>query len=265
MSIFSTPVTDTETLELNLKRPYFISDLHLDVNRQKDFACFSRFIREHQENFDELVILGDFFDYWVGDDAIDTAHDYIEVLRELSKNKKLFIMHGNRDFMLGGEFAKTIGATLLTDPTRAVIGDKHYLLSHGDIWCTRDSDYQKVRARVRSFAWQWFVLRLPLAKRLDIARNARNKSHEKKMEKPVEAMDVVNEAILDHCSKETIGIIHGHTHRPGQYCVSDTVNRWVIPDWRHGEDNDLTLGFIAFENGEPCIEMATYDAKEIAK
>ncbi len=102
MSIFSTPVTDTETLDLNLKRPYFISDLHLDVNRQKDFACFSRFIREHQDNFDELVILGDFFDYWVGDDAIDTAHDYVDVLRELSQNKILFILHGNRDFMLGG-------------------------------------------------------------------------------------------------------------------------------------------------------------------
>ena len=240
LNFFRTPSCETESIRLELNNPCLISDLHLDIFQEKDLRSLRVFLNEQAASFDELVILGDFFDYWVGDDSIKSAIALVDLLRGFSKSHRVFLMHGNRDFMIGQQLAKHINARLITDPCLAHIGKAQYLLSHGDLWCTQDSDYQRVRARVRSFWWQWLVLRLPLSKRLAIAQNARKKSQYHKNDKSAEMMDVVADSVLRSCTPDTVGVIHGHTHRPGRIQLTDTLNRWVIPDWRTINDDAVS-------------------------
>lgn len=253
LTLFRTPVSETEQVELLLTSPCFISDLHLDTSSQGDQKAFAHFLSNIAHRYEELVILGDFFDYWVGDDAVETAQDFISLIKEFSQQHKVYFMHGNRDFMLGQRFANACHAHLISDPTIATIQERKYLLSHGDLWCTKDIDYQKVRARVRNPWWQWLILRLPLSKRLEIARNARNKSKTQKNNKSVAVMDVVAESILASCPIDLDGVIHGHTHRPGSYPIDRKLSRWVIPDWRHSDQGQIDAGFIAFDNNTPTI------------
>lgn len=262
LTFFRTPVSETEQMELLLTSPCFISDLHLDTSNQDDLKAFARFLSTVDEHYEELVILGDFFDYWVGDDALKTAQDFIDLIKDFSQRHKVYFMHGNRDFMLGQRFANACHAHLISDPTIVFIQDRKYLLSHGDLWCTKDLDYQKVRTRVRSQWWQWFILRLPLSKRLEIARNARSKSKRQKNNKSADIMDVVTESILASCPIELDGVIHGHTHRPGSYPIDGKLSRWVIPDWRHSSQDRIDAGFIAFDNNAPAINFLTISPSE---
>lgn len=251
MSLFSCPAREAVTDRIVLDNPCLISDLHLSAEESFHAECFERFLNTKAKDYRELVILGDFFDYWVGDDAIGTVQHIVDALKTYAKTHKVFVMHGNRDFMLGNRFAQTCGATLLADPCVATVGNETVLLSHGDIWCTHDPDYQTVRNRVRSFWWQWLILRLPLTKRLSIARNAREKSKKKKTQKEAYKMDVAQEAIDSAIrSFSASSIIHGHTHKPGTYSLPDSdCVRIVLPDWRFGENTLLEAGFLARDNG----------------
>lgn len=161
LSPFTVPALEGTAGPVTLNDPVFISDLHLSHSEPDTMNAFLRFLEREAAEHAELLILGDFFDYWIGDDASYTMAAVADALRAYSASHGLYIMHGNRDFMMGERFAREIGATLLRDPAVGVLRGERILLSHGDLWCTFDADYQKVRRRVRSVWWQWIMLRLP--------------------------------------------------------------------------------------------------------
>ena len=161
----------------------FISDLHLQAGEPATAQAFRRYLQDCQA--DALLILGDLFEVWIGDDLLDAApaeratepeYDFLAGicadLRAFSARRALYVMHGNRDFLLGSRFAATSGATLLDDPTLLRWGEQRVLLSHGDAWCLDDRDYLEFRAQVRSPGWQTAFLQRPLAERAALAREA---------------------------------------------------------------------------------------------
>ena len=237
-----------------LTNPIIISDLHLAPTKPKTIMAFVRFMKTIAPRYPELVILGDLFDYWIGDDASYTMAAVADALRAYSASHGLYIMHGNRDFMMGERFAREIGATLLRDPAVGVLRGERILLSHGDLWCTFDADYQKVRRRVRSVWWQWIMLRLPLKKRLQVAEDARARSRTRKSVKAAYITDV-DERALDEAARnlEAAVVIHGHTHRPGITTTAGGVTRAVLPDWHFEEANCIRGGWIGIEANRPVL------------
>lgn len=255
MSLFSCPTNETQTDRIELFDPCFISDLHLNAESQAQAEFFIRFLHEVGEKHCELIILGDFFDYWVGDDAWESASRILEPLQKWGQSHKLFIMHGNRDFMMGKKFASRLGATLLRDPCVARINTQNVLLSHGDLWCINDHDYQKVRQKVRSFWWQWLVLRLPLSKRLKIAHDARTRSKESKVKKEALLMDVDAPTVAAAAQQNQCSlVIHGHTHQPGLHKVTEEMTRIVLPDWKFEASNRFLGGYLTLSNGQITLQ-----------
>ncbi|MDQ2078006.1 UDP-2,3-diacylglucosamine diphosphatase [Marinimicrobium sp. ABcell2] len=231
----------------------FISDLHLHESRPHITEGFQRFLREQAQSAEALYILGDFFDAWVGDDddsplALETAAD----LRQLSdQGVGIYLMHGNRDFLLGGDFASAAGAKLIDDPTTIQLGDRRALLMHGDSLCTRDVEYMAFRAQMRSPQWQAQALAQPLAARRQLATELRNHSKSMTSMKAEDIMDVTPEEVVRVMEEANVDLlIHGHTHRPDrhQLTVNDKpAERIVLGDWHdHGwcvraEGSELSL------------------------
>jgi UDP-2,3-diacylglucosamine hydrolase len=251
------PVLAPAVDRLELADPVFISDLHLSAARPKTQEAFRRFIRSVAAHHRELLILGDLFDAWVGDDdlADATARSTCEALGELTANGvRVFLMHGNRDLLLGNGFARRIGAALLIDPTVATIGGLQVLMAHGDAWCTQDQPYQRFRARSRRPSWQRGFLHLPLVLRRAFVAHARSHSERHKRLKAAEIMDVAPDAIdaaLRNAGVATM--IHGHTHRPAQHDFmldGAPARRIVLTDW----DFDVSPprgGYLRFEGADP--------------
>lgn len=216
----------------------FISDLHLTVERPAAYTRFFRFLNETVAHASELYILGDFFEAWVGDDAL--AHPFhaevAAALRSLSVlGVRVSVMHGNRDFLLAEDFCRASGAGLLPEPSVADLYGEPTVLMHGDALCTDDVDYQRFRHMVRDPAWQAAFLRHPLAEREAMARELRNRSEQSKGDKRQEIMDVNATAVETVFRQYGVRrLIHGHTHRPARHSVMvDGVacERWVLPDW----------------------------------
>ncbi|HET7732037.1 MAG TPA: UDP-2,3-diacylglucosamine diphosphatase [Usitatibacter sp.] len=218
-------------------RTLFISDLHLDDSRPGIVEGFERFLREVAPGAAALYILGDLFEYWVGDDslALPFPARAAEALRAAARRHPVHFMHGNRDFMVAERFARETGLALLPDPTRIDLHGVPTLLLHGDTLCTGDVAYQRFRAQVRDPAWQRAALARPMEERLAIARSMRADSAEAKLGKTMGIMDVAPAAVEQAFRDSGCDvIIHGHTHRParhvhvvdGRECV-----RWVLPDW----------------------------------
>ena len=253
-SPFTVPALEGTAGPVTLNDPVFISDLHLSHSEPDTMNAFLRFLEREAAEHAELLILGDFFDYWIGDDASYTMAAVADALRAYSASHGLYIMHGNRDFMMGERFAREIGATLLRDPAVGVLRGERILLSHGDLWCTFDADYQKVRRRVRSVWWQWIMLRLPLKKRLQVAEDARARSRTRKSVKAAYITDV-DERALDEAARnlEAAVVIHGHTHRPGITTTAGGVIRAVLPDWHFEEANCIRGGWIGIEANRPVL------------
>lgn len=255
MSLFSCPTIEAQTDHIELSDPCFISDLHLNSESAAQAEFFVRFLNETAQSYRELIILGDFFDYWVGDDAWDASSAILEPLKTWAQTHRLFIMHGNRDFMMGKTLADRLGAVLIKDPCTAVVGERKVLLSHGDLWCINDQDYQKVRHKVRSFWWQWLVLRLPLTKRLQIAHDARARSKMSKVKKEALQMDVDAQTVANDARRQRCDlVIHGHTHQPGTYAVAKELNRIVLPDWKFEAANCFCGGFLSFQQDQPILQ-----------
>lgn len=237
-----------------MARTLFISDLHLASERPAINARFFEFLRREAAQADALYILGDLFEYWIGDDELDAAdadplsRQVAEALAELAAvGVGLRIMHGNRDFLLAGAFLRATGATLLEDPTRLELEGKPTLLMHGDTLCTGDLAYQRFRAEARTPAWRAALLSRPLAERRELLTGLREKSEQVKRETPLAIMDVdpgaVEEAFRSHRVER---LIHGHTHRPGRHVLhldGRTCERWVLPDWYE------TGGYLVIEPG----------------
>lgn len=222
-----------------MRPTFFISDLHLCAERPHITHLFERFIAEIAPGADALYILGDLFEYWIGDDQLDGDSLARDVAQQLSRlatgGTKIFFMHGNRDFLVGERFAHDAGLTLLADPTSIDIGGAPVLLLHGDTLCTDDLAYQTFRNQVRSPAWQRDILAKPIAERVALAQSIRAQSDVEKSLKAEAIMDVntgaVAKAFRDH--RFPI-IVHGHTHRPARHAHSidgHACTRWVLQDW----------------------------------
>jgi len=222
---------------VRLAAPVFISDLHLNAAQPATRAAFARFLIEVAPQFAELLILGDLFEYWAGDDDDDPlGREVAGELRALSeRGVPVFLMHGNRDLLLGRTFCEAAGATLLADPSVATIGEETVLLAHGDAWCTHDLEYMKFRAQARHPAFQAQFLGQPLAARKAFIGQARAVSEAGKAAKSMQIMDVTT-AEVDGALRAAgvTRLIHGHTHRPATHRFTldgAPAERWVLPDW----------------------------------
>ncbi len=216
----------------------FISDLHLDTERPAIRDLFGRFIHEDARAADALYILGDLFEAWIGDDdPSDTGAFVADALRDLSTaGVPVYFMRGNRDFLLGGHYARRAGVTILPDPAVVMLHGKPTLLMHGDTLCTDDVAYQQFRAQTRDPEWQRQFLSQPLEARAAFAAQARaaSKAHQSGL-KAQGAMDAITDV-----SEETVAatmalfgidtLIHGHTHRPAVH-AHDGKTRIVLGDW----------------------------------
>jgi len=217
----------------------FISDLHLCESRPTIINAFVSFLQETAIHANALYILGDLFEYWAGDDAIalGTHEQSIHALNTLSQQGvELFLIHGNRDFLLGDTFSKATNVTILPDPSLISLYGTPTLLSHGDMLCTDDIDYQQFKAEVRSDAWKAQFLSQPLSSRIDYIESIRKKSEAEKSVKSMDIMDVNAAAVETIFSQHDCPprLIHGHTHRPMQHqhhINNNTCERWVLGDW----------------------------------
>ncbi|MEQ9464291.1 MAG: UDP-2,3-diacylglucosamine diphosphatase [Haliea sp.] len=231
---------------------YFISDLHLEATRPAVVRALRRFLLEHQD-CDALYILGDLFEVWIGDDDDSSlAREVKEMLKRFSAaGPRLYLMQGNRDFLLGKEFCQQVGGKLLGDPRVVNLYGEPTLLLHGDSLCTRDTEYQAFRKTTRTRAWQTELLARSLEERRTLARELRNRSREANSNKAEDIMDVtpseVDRALLDH---EVRQMIHGHTHRPARH-KHPAGTRWVLGDWdREGWYIEATPDDISLINFE---------------
>jgi UDP-2,3-diacylglucosamine hydrolase len=215
----------------------FISDLHLEAERPDIAKQFLEFMESDARECEELYILGDLFEAWVGDDDPNTHYFTIKrALRKLSdRGVPIYFMHGNRDFMIGHEFANETGVEILKDPHRVDMYGQKALLSHGDVLCTDDVQYQKVRTMTRDPAWQAKMRTKPLKERLRIAAEARRQSLEQTINMSLDIMDVNQQAVEKMIREHNVDVLlHGHTHRPAVHTVelgNRKAKRIVLGDW----------------------------------
>lgn len=227
---------------------YFISDLHLSAQEPDITHAFLNFLEHIAPTADALYILGDFFESYVGDD--DTNPFITAIVDALAKRTKtgfpIYLMHGNRDFLIGKQFAKKSGVTLIPDPTVITIGNQSILLMHGDSLCTQDKQHQRFRKMTRHKFIQTIFLLLPLKWRLKLANDLRKESMKENRTKSAEMMDV-SQYEVDRVIKKYNAdkLIHGHTHRP---MVSE--KRIVLGSWEI-QGNYLKIN----ENG--AVEFVT--------
>ena len=223
-----------------MQKTYFIADLHLSENRPHLLALFRQFMQEQAPEAEKLYILGDLFDFWIGDDEqSDLISEVQQLIRHLTEQGvPCYFQHGNRDFLIGKKFAKACGLTLL--PTYQVIDlyGTPTLLCHGDTLCVDDVKYQKYRKKVHQKWRQWLFLHLPLKVRLKIAEKIRAKSRQDKQVKSTEIMDV-NAAFVQQMFAQfhVTQMIHGHTHRQKHHEIPPHFHRIVLGDW--GETSSL--------------------------
>lgn len=236
----------------------FISDLHLSPERPRTLSGFYRFIEDIASQAGALYILGDFFDAWVGDDDLSAPFNagIVNALKRLSEREvSVFFLAGNRDFLVGAEFARAAGLTLLSDPARVELFGVATLLTHGDALCTDDLVYQQFRRQMRDPAWQQALLARPIAERHALARSLREQSDRAKAGKKPEIMDVNAAAVAAAFrAHQVTRLIHGHTHRPAHHSLElDGVprERWVLPDW-YGDDG----GYLRCEASGTCQARA---------
>ena len=215
----------------------FISDLHLEADRPEIGEQFLDFLEDEAADAEALYILGDFFEYWVGDDDPDEYYASIKrYLRAFTDSGvPVYFMHGNRDFMIGERFAAETGVTILPDPYPLELYGKSVLLSHGDAMCTDDVEYQQVRVMTRNPEWQSMMLDKPLEERIAIAKHVRAQSQERNKTLSESIVDVNPDAVRETISDHGVEILlHGHTHRPGIHGIEVDdrfAKRVVLGDW----------------------------------
>ena len=216
----------------------FIADLHLSDDTPELNRLFLQTLQNWQGKVDALYILGDFFEVWLGDDILsDTAVEAAAALKTFSRTAPVYFICGNRDFLLGQDYAGRAGITLLPDIHKIELYGTHYLISHGDEMCTDDVSYQRFRSIIRNPWLQKLLLALPQSRRRKIAAKIRAASKEKKQamgHTPVS--DVTESGVQTALNRhpQTEALIHGHTHRPAEHehgFNGRTVKRYVLPDW----------------------------------
>ncbi|MNF33370.1 UDP-2,3-diacylglucosamine hydrolase [compost metagenome] len=215
----------------------FISDLHLEAERPDIVRAFLHFLDTRAAGAEALYILGDFFEVWVGDDGMDELQRSIAAaLRRLSDSgTRIYLMHGNRDFLIGKGFCRAAGCTLLREGSVVELYGEPVLLLHGDSLCTRDESYQRLRKRLRNPFSLWLLRNLPLATRHKLARKLRDASRMRTREKAAEIIDVTPEVVPQIMAERDVRtLIHGHTHRPAVHKLlvdGQHGQRIVLGDW----------------------------------
>ena len=214
----------------------FISDLHLDKDRPKVIRYFIDFLNNLESDIESLYILGDFVEYWVGDDDPgDGLEEVFSSIKKKSNSISIYFMHGNRDFMISEKFCNHHGMKFLKDPTKIKLHGKKILLMHGDTLCIDDIEYQKFRTMVRSASWQNEMLKKSLEERINLAKMLRAKSLSETNTKNEVIMDVNDDEVINQLRKYDVDmIIHGHTHRPNIHKIISErkeYKRIVLGDW----------------------------------
>ncbi len=217
------------------ERRLFVSDVHLDPGAPESERQFLNFLRTEAAGAGVLYILGDLFETWVGDDAEDNAAVLTALAGLTGAGVSCFLLHGNRDFLIGRRFCEKTGCRLLPDPVTVELGGEPVLLTHGDALCTDDHAYQELRTIVRDASWQRRFLDLPLATRRMLASEARAGSRAHTARSTPTIMDVNSRAVEEAFRATRVRrIIHGHTHRPGVHDAlleGQPVQRIVLGAW----------------------------------
>jgi UDP-2,3-diacylglucosamine hydrolase len=227
----------------------FVSDVHLDATAPEAVEQFLEFLRTHAADAEALYILGDLFETWVGDDDPDPAKARVrDGIRALTTSGVgCFILHGNRDFLIGRDFCRGTGSKLLADPVVADMDGERVLLTHGDALCIDDHPYQELRSIVRTPDWQRRFLGLPLADRELLANRARAGSREHTSRTIPNIMDVNPDAVSTaYRATRVRRMIHGHTHRPGIHDTAiegEPAQRIVLGAWYEQGS------YLTYENG----------------
>lgn len=237
-------------------RLWIASDIHLGPEAPATAAAFFRFLEQAAAEADALILAGDIFDAWIGDDA--ALHDpepwleaSVVALRHTAAHIPLWLGRGNRDFLLGETFARHARARLLPEPVLLQTDAGPVLLAHGDEFCTADHGYQRFRRFVRRPNVQRAYLALPLGVRRQIAAWARGRSMQANRYKPADIMDVETSAVEAALRASGAGtLIHGHTHRPARHALTvdgRTCERLVLPDWDFDHVETPRGGWIAID------------------
>lgn len=243
-----------ENVQLIMKL-IFISDLHLSSNTPEKNQTFYSYLKAWQNNLDGLYILGDFFDYWLGD---DDDNQFIRetklALHEFSRHTPIYFRGGNHDFAVGKRFAKETGITLIPDMTTVYTGKHKILLSHGDTFCTLDIGYQKMKRIIQNPITVFILCHLPLRLRYKIKElMERGSKNSNSIPKPAYVYNVVDSEIAKYATQYGADIIiNGHTHHPDQYTIGK-LTRYETPDW---EDNPVG-GYLLYNDGIFTFENDT--------
>ncbi|RRV38116.1 UDP-2,3-diacylglucosamine diphosphatase [Pseudomonas sp. o96-267] len=214
-----------------------ISDLHLEEKRPDITRAFLHFLVTRARQAEALYILGDFFEVWIGDDGMTPfQHEIARALREQSNaGTRIYLMHGNRDFLIGKAFCREAGCTLLSDPHTVQIGGETVLLMHGDSLCTLDVGYMKLRRWLRNPLSLLILRNLPLSTRQKLARKLRNESRAQTRMKASDIVDVTPQEVIKVMAEYGVRtLIHGHTHRPAVHELEvngQPARRIVLGDW----------------------------------
>ncbi len=226
----------------------FVSDCHISPERPEIIEYFDTFLRTVGNEADQLFILGDLFDLWLGDDIPSDDGERISVaLRQLSKEIPVFCMRGNRDFLIGGDFAARSGCRLLPDICLRRFDEELILLMHGDLLCAADRSYQIYRRIVRHPLTYRLIMSIKPERRRRIANALRNYSSKAVKTKPLIEMDAAQSAVEEYMTRFAVTrLVHGHTHRPAIHefeLNGKPAQRIVLGDWYHnGSALELEAG-----------------------
>ncbi len=216
---------------------YFISDLHLSADRPDITQCLEDFLQTHALTADALYVLGDLFEYWIGDDDRSDFNEQIALMfKQVSDTGvPIYFIHGNRDFLIREKFAKRAGMTLLSEQAVIDLYGTPTLILHGDELCTQDIAYQKFRRKARSWWWPRIILSLPLSLRRYLAKRGRETSQKNQQKLTMEIMDVSPPEVVNYLERFGVQrMIHGHTHRPALHDLEANqkpAQRIVLGDW----------------------------------
>ena len=229
-------------MPINMPQILIIADLHLTQVEIDKIELFDQFCSEYASQVDQLFILGDLFNSWIGDAiSLNTYQSIATILNKLTKTTQVFVMVGNRDFLLSNTFEKETGCKLIKEPYLLKHNEKKYLLIHGDSLCTDDVDYQKLKKILRNPIIQFIFLHLPKNLRLKLTGQLRQKSIEAQSYKSAHIMDVNQSAVDELMTKyPNTDLIHGHTHRQNTHKMGRYA-RYVLGDWKNNQGNAIKL------------------------
>ncbi|MEN9946799.1 MAG: hypothetical protein RLZZ293_1185 [Pseudomonadota bacterium] len=237
-----------------MQKIVFISDLHLAPDTPEKNQLFYQLLASWHNKLDALYILGDFFDYWLGDDDDNPFIRQMRIhLSAFGKTTPIYFRGGNHDFALGKKFAKQCKMQLIPDLYCLELDNQRVLLSHGDTFCSLDIAYQKMKKILQNPLLLFILRRIPLSWRYKIKQKLETKSHAKNNSKPEYIYHVVDNTIIQFAHQAQANIvIHGHTHRPGIYSLSlndrnrQDLIRYELPDWQDHQPG----GYLIYENNQ---------------